>query len=581
MTENIKPCGGVNKTIWDWKKGDEFIDNTTGVNITKNIFDCGSYFFDGTFNVVKFEKGISIYHGSGIIADNLAGFPIGIPYYNPDSPNVNLTKSDQIAITTSDESIEEVISKYFEITAGWYGDSKTAELYSSSGSLKNICKDKCVLAYKLKKDIVMFLLDDDYNIQKLLATHNSIVSDDIKYKLRYMFDLEKHNELPVPVRFNKIEFSNKFRKSNRDVDLPFAKWICKNLIHKHNYSGYCANKQVTPYHGGTFHQEFIFCNAFKYLERDIENKKDWQYNDIQNNTRLPIIIKTYYDQLELYETTNVNFHSGNLLEHSIWTLLWSEYIMNENLISFSSDLIPENFKRIIAFTSFIHDIGKIYPSTFPGLREKHVAYNNVRDKYIYYEIKDHPLFGYQYILNEKQFPLYKKNVLQGYLNIEEMFLVFEIELIYRDVVAIIILLHWEYGNILKDYNSNNKINPDLVNQYLEVIYNNIIKPYPTINKKEFTIIVYCLIVVSMADNYATQPYGINRISEKFPDTINKHSKYFPFISNMSKNYKGINLPKISNINTNGVTLSNYIIYSVNLFWNKKTSSEEMDIEMDL
>ena len=162
MTENIKPCG--RKPGWDWKGGDKLMDDSTGLIINRNYFYCGTYFFDGEFNVVKFPKNMILYHGSGILADNLTGFPVGIPYYNPKTADFKVPSS--IIAAHSDESIEAIITENFPITAGWYADPETAKIYSTQ-NLDGICKDMCVYAYKVVKDIVLFLLDDDSIIKSI------------------------------------------------------------------------------------------------------------------------------------------------------------------------------------------------------------------------------------------------------------------------------------------------------------------------------------------------------------------------------------------------------------------------------
>ena len=77
--DNITPCGALNDK-WDWKNGESYTDtNIEGgrTQIIRNYFDCGTYFFDGNFNVVKFPKGMTIYHGSFPLANAVVGFPVG------------------------------------------------------------------------------------------------------------------------------------------------------------------------------------------------------------------------------------------------------------------------------------------------------------------------------------------------------------------------------------------------------------------------------------------------------------------------------------------------------------------------
>ena len=52
MESRIKPtpCGQLDKK-WNWKSGAAYTDTKMPDHpITRNYFDCGIYFFDGTFN---------------------------------------------------------------------------------------------------------------------------------------------------------------------------------------------------------------------------------------------------------------------------------------------------------------------------------------------------------------------------------------------------------------------------------------------------------------------------------------------------------------------------------------------------
>ena len=561
MTENIKPCGRLDDK-WKWKEGSEFDDKSVlpyAGSIYRNYFDCGMYFFDGVFNVVKFPKDMILYHGSGILADNLAGFPVGIPYYNPETPNIPVPSP--VVVASSDESIEAIITENFPITAGWYADPRTARTYSSQ-SIDNLCGDRCVYAYKVTRDIVLFLLDDDYNIGKLFNSEESLVPNEVKENLAFMFDLGSLQK--VPTRFNTVQFTKKARRSDRRYDLPFANWACTNIIKALGYSGYCANKQITEYHGGLFHQEFVFCNAFKWLERDVTNTHDWQYNPVLQNVTGDI--KVYLDQLNLYECTNINFHSGNLLEHSVWSLLWAEYILEgrDEFKDFAIN-IGDEFKRAIAFAAFIHDIGKMEPENH---RENNI-YNEKRDKYIYFDVPNHPRYGFDYIMKTSNFPVYSNNEIVSHIDIDNLFNQFGVNLKYKNLIADIILLHWGFGNSLKRLNANPGDLNQILSEYSESFYETI-SPHVN-NSVDFRFGIYALIVVSMSDILATQPYGMNRITKTrpSPDNINKRSTNFPFISNITKNYKGINLPRISNLKTTGIRLASDLITNSEGFYNHK------------
>ena len=593
--DNITPCGALNDK-WDWKTGNSYVDNTIGggrTPILRNYFDCGTYFFDGNFNVVKFPKGMTIYHGSLRLANGVAGFPVGFQYYNPETPNIPTV--DTILAGSSNESIEELISTHVPITAGWYGNLDIAKKYSIGNIYNNpekLCGDKCVFAYKLKKDIIMLLLDNDYNIAKIFGNTNA--PEELKKALEIMFGLtgKRNNYIISPDKVNTIIYPDKKRYSEYVTDANFAKLACTNIINVLNYSGYCANNQTSSKshyshtaEGRTgFHLEFIFCNAFKWLKRDLMNPNDWQSQAVINNPILvDPLIKIYYQELSLYETTNINFHSGNLLEHSIWTLLWSEYILNQEG-EFKRLLIPnliinndDNIKRIIAFAAFIHDIGKMAYKIDPT-----IVYNRLRKKFIYFDVKEHMKYGADFI-KSGIFPVYDDNGNNTTnININTLFSKFNIELKYKELIIMIITLHWDFGNILRTFNDVLKATSDektasnaiskLVDDYLNSVYT-MMKPA---NIETFGVCVSSLLIVSISDSLATQPYGIDRITNKKIIagslgflSLNKQSLYFPFLTNMPKNYNGRNLPIISKLYTTGIDLSNQILqYSIE-FYNKK------------
>ena len=586
---NIKPCGAAND-IWDWKSGNSYVDNSIGNGIIfeRNYFDCGTYFFDGNFNVVKFPKGMTIYHGSYPLANAVVGFPVGIEYYDSKLPNV--PPVDIILAASSNESIEELISTHFPIVAGWYGDINIAKMYSINNSEK-LCGDKCVFAYKLKKDIIMLLLDDDYNIAKIFQ--NTSLPEELKRALEFMFDLTgKRNSFIIsPDKPNTIIYTDKKRHSNYVPDKKFAELACTHIINKLNYSGYCANKQTAnkthvTHTGGRgtsgFHLEFIFCNAFKWLERDLMNTNDWENQIVINN--IDPEIKLYYDQLDLYETTNFNFHSGNLLEHSVWSLLWAEYILNKagefKRLIISDPIIKDedNIKKVIAFAAFIHDIGKMSYKI-----DSTILYNKSRQKFIYFDVKDHMTYGSNFITSGN-FPIYDLdgNYVKD-IDIDTLFTKFGIELKYKRLINMIIKLHWDFGNILKTFSkalketSNREKANSFISKNVDEYLNNIYIMMEPENNLSFNVFVSSLLIVSISDNLATQPYGVGRIKTKniiagSPgiSSLNKKSSYFPFLTNMPKNYKGIDLPLISNLYTTGIDLSNEILKYSTIFYNNKS-----------
>ena len=549
---------------WNWKSGSLNIDTSTGVDFIRNYFDCGIYYFDGEFNVVKFPKGMNLFHGSFILADNVVEFPLGIKFYekykyfdnNPN--NKKFTENILSIAATSDENIETILTDYpsvFPITAGWYGDPKVAKGYAGRK-----CDNKCIFSFKLKKDIVMIMIDDDYNIAKIL--NSSIYPDNMKNNLKNMFTI--YNQLPYELitdnPFKRIKYLSKNRISDRNWDLPFAEDICKFIISKNGYSGYCATKQYSTYHQPNFHLEFIFCNALKYMSRDLENVMDWQYNkNMKNIINNP---NNIISQMSLYETTNVDFHSGNLLEHSIWSLLFMEFYLNKNI--YTMNWINNIDKKVISFTAFIHDIGKM------NVNNSNIKVNNKRKKFIYFNVPDHPKIGGEYILEGKKMPIFDFELNQiGYLDINNLFYEYGIPIEYKYLIATLIDLHWYYGkDVVGNYNNSNKTENeiiDILNKYNNKCFS-IFQTYFPDNfktKENYISMIKALILLSIIDVEATQPYGINRIERGNIKELNKESIYYPNITNLPKKYRGGNMFTASNMYSVGIMLGEKLIEFIN------------------
>ena len=293
-----QPCGARETRLLEGHE--QIIDQSlpAGTAFRRGFFDCGKYFFDGDFNVVEFRAGMTLYHGGGKAANFLAQFPVGLTFYQTERESgVPFDSSDPqytTIVTTSDESIEEAVSATIPVTPGWYASPETARLYSNEsepplglgqggfGNGANICDGRCVLAYRVKHPFVLFLLDDDYNIAKLLAQDDQTVSADLKLRLRQMFNMTQQDTVlrnPSEGPFTRFQLSRKERISSRGWDLPFAALACSNLFVGRNYAGYGATAQHTPgMKSGAFHEEVVFCNAFEYLERNVLDPNDWQFN---------------------------------------------------------------------------------------------------------------------------------------------------------------------------------------------------------------------------------------------------------------------------------------------------------------
>ena len=119
-----------------WKDNKGFIDDYGN---KRYWFDCGEFYFDGKFNVVKFPKGLSIYHGSLPLVYYNAQMPLGIEYFdiNPDI-NSKLSKEDILFLKSDKNSNTDklkLLDSKQKISTGWYGDYEVATKYSTEGGI--------------------------------------------------------------------------------------------------------------------------------------------------------------------------------------------------------------------------------------------------------------------------------------------------------------------------------------------------------------------------------------------------------------------------------------------------------------
>jgi hypothetical protein len=511
--------------LWDWKKGWNTSINIGSAHIPMNYFSCGTYYFDGEYQVVKFPKGMQLYHGSGALANANVEFPAGVDLYKPynmgSKSNINGVELIKSTIENPYQSVEFETSKFFKISPGWFGTPNIATTYSlQNKKFANKCGDKCINVYELKEDCIFLLLDNNFNIWKILNNPN--VPQKNKDQLKFMFDLQHFGAEFSETEFGKLIFKHKKRLSFREVDLPFTDWLCSFIPRE--YAGYAANTPVEK-KKIYFHLEFMFCNPLKWLKRNLSNPIDWQNMDLKN---APVEISLLLDQMSLYKSVNVDFHAGDLFEHSIWSLLFAEQLVLNNTRYGIPDI--ETQKKIAA-SAFIHDIGKMTPNS------KHVVKRN--NEYIYFSIPDHPKIGGDYIRGTQSLPILNKNLEQiGTFNING--LLTELGFKQQDFsnLAKIIDLHWELGNYINKWSGPGDLKT--VDEYINHV-----------GSKQSFVFFYSLIVVSTADVLASQPYGMNNLTAE----LNHKSRFFPFITNVPKKYRGGDVADITSERRNAFSES--------------------------
>ena len=489
------------------------------------------YYFDGEFVVVQFEKGTKFYHGSALLADAAVAYPAGVSYYNPVPLGTQDGKIDLIVAKESPFDIETLLTQYIPVDAGWFASAKTAKIYTTKQEGFPGCKNFCVHAYVLKEDVNFILLNNDYNILKMMQT-----IPESKSLLMTMFGIKPNELVPIDLSFmnkNDVIFKNKSRFSAYGPDLKFAKLVCPKIIYG-NYAGYCAPQQPSL-KGEPFHKEFIFCNPFLFLERDLKDENDMYFVDEKN---IPENTALFFNQMEMYESVNTNFHSGNLLEHSIWSLFFAESICQK------LNLKDIRFIKLCAIAALVHDIGKMDPF------DKETVYNITRKKQIFYALQNHPSVGYNY---------FKTGVPLLDANGEKTNARFDLRLILSELlpditddeikfIATAVKNHYEFGtNLLQPYFTNKTLKDKQIKDYAKNFDNKID--------------LFITLIISLADIYASQPFSANKLRDlQTTDDIQKilTSENFPFIKTRPKNYRGTNLVKNNNYETVGINLLNFL-----------------------
>lgn len=544
-----------------WNKGETYDDN----GVIRNYFDCLKTGIDEEgMDYIIIPAGVNFYHGSGALANAMAEFPVEREYYTSvdfaDQTNLISTRAlspnridndlfrekTRRKLLNTQSSVKEVLrDTYYKVTPSWYADFETAKGYSfSNPNAPQYNCDNCVFSYKTIKQFKMLRIDTDINIYSFYYKAKLQGDDDVANAILIMFGYENLEATFVQhARNGKLH--NLKRYSEYDNDRIFADWFCKNYP---QYSGYAAN------YFDNFHSEFTFCQSLKYLERDLSDPKDWQYIDDSNFTPEN---KMLIDQMKKYITYNTNTHAGNLFEHSCWSTLFTEYLLDKY-----SNLIPPkysfilDYSKLISAGSFLHDIGKMN-------LEKNTIINKTRGEALYFSVPEHPKYGKEYILGTKKIPKLDANGKKiGYIDIKDVFKAVGIR--YKDFskcfFSIICEMHWSLGVEIYDKIDDNlnivKGNETLKNLLINYIYkilksieNNCISGY---NNNVFMFIIFSVFLISTSDVLSFQPFKLGKILQPsryirvFTAKYNK-SKHLKFVYDIPKIYRGTNLAEKSNL----------------------------------
>jgi hypothetical protein len=465
----MNACEGINMRDVGLKEIKLFNDDS----VTLNYIHCGKIFFDGIFKVITFPKNTILYHGSNSLSDSNKEYP---NFYYYDSKNYKNVNNINVENNFTDQHSFNA-ENHVTLTPTWYSNYNTAKLYSDT-----------IHVYKITNENTKFIiLDDHFNLFYILKKMKS--KDEMKLRLQQMYGVSD-DDFKIgtsPYMFN-VTVNNLYRTSYRDIDMTFTKYFCE-IINK-NYAGYVSNEQYVIDNNKLtkiFHLEFIFCNVYKYLSRDIFDENDCQYFKLD---KLEKYTKMYINTLLCYVTTNVFFHGGNLFEHSIWALLYAEkYIEEEDMFKM---LKPD--KRLVCIIAFLHDIGKIQKTN-----------KKKNNKYYYHTHENHPFVGAEYITNDKY-----RNLLVE-LGVHK----------YQNLISHIIKNHMYIGTVYMNYKAEKfTLTKKIKNEILMKNY----------TSKEINILLF----IYLCDVSAMQSFpNINNVNAK--------STIIPGISNVPQKYPGIQL----------------------------------------
>jgi hypothetical protein len=529
-------------------------------------FDCGTFIYDGNFNLVQFPKGMSLYHGSAALSYYNVEFPLGIDYYKPGVNSLSKEEKQLLNSNKVDDKVKENILKSKQkIDIGFYGDYEIAMAYSSKPinvtspmpyELK--CGINCISAYKLKKDITMLNLYDPFNLY-VLFTQNYMKTEAVSimanaYDIKTVNDFidlyEKIRPAKLDKKTGKIERAgdidisdDSFQRLQQAYD-PFKRFIMKSkrgslrddnylvpreilgIITKMGYDGIVNPR--SPYLEGNFKGYYRFAelifgeNVLNFVIRDFSNKHDWQYFDTR---RLFGEIGNLVKDLYNYKTSNIDFHAGDLYQHSIWTALFIQemFILDSPWV----EGIDTSYMPVLVMAGFLHDIGKGGDLI-----------------YIYYNKPDHPRDGFEYFKQKKKYMYEGEDGKLLSLDIPKLLKNINLDEESSNLIAFIILSHWEFGNAISQLNDTNlsKVSDNYVNIIRKMAKESEVK-------MPFYDLCRMAMLVSVCDIMASQPYIssasfanlTNKITidpSKVVNNLNTYLLDYPYLVNKPKNHRG-------------------------------------------
>lgn len=552
-------------------------------------FECGEFQYDGTFNTVKFPKGMALYHGSMPLSYYNTTYPLGLDYFDS-SKKMTIEEKNILKSTVYPQSVKEEIMKNAtdeKITLSYFGDHKVAMDYSSTGTVNNLkCGKNCISAYRLSTDIIMVNLYDPFNMYVLLT--DSKLSETARKILANAYDIKTVNDFvdlyekivpPTDSKSGNIDISTQPMERLQQAYDPFKRFIVKSqrgslrgqnylvpnelieIFLKEGYTGFVNPR--SPYLPGSGREglyrfgELVFGkNVLSVLYRDYSNKWDWQYMDIK---RLFGEIGKLVKDFMKYKTTNIDFHQGDLYQHSVWTALYTQREFSKGTFWVSG--IPQDFAPLCIFAAFIHDIGKGGDMV-----------------YSFYDKPEHPEVGFEYLTGEKQYKY--KTLKNGNIKILDIpALLDNVNLgspISQKIIAFLIKVHWEFGDYIKTL-KNDMSNLETVSRgYLDYLDLSREEAGIETGNPDDRLILYLMAMLISAcdimassvyidsDKFAILTYKLKTNPELIVNDLNSSLISFPYISNVGKVHRGQDSYKKFKIEEKGGKIREWIINNINI-----------------
>ena len=127
--------------------------------------------------------------------------------------------------------------------------------------------------------------------------------------------------------------------------------------------------------------------------------------------------------LQLYKTTNVDFHAGDVYQHSVWSAMYTNWMFQTKHPNTAG--VDEIWKNVLVVAGLLHDIGKGGDGNL-----------------VFFDKPNHPEIGGYYFDRGYYTTIDKKRI-----DLHQVLLEFNLEKYYK-IIAFLVTWHWMIGGVL-------------------------------------------------------------------------------------------------------------------------------------